>query len=160
MEYEIRQMLETDIPAVMKIENEIYATPWCEEMFRQEIVTGFAFVLIEKTQNMIAGYICGLLLVDEFNITNISVSKTFQKNGLGDFLLKFIVERLFSHHCYHFFLEVRESNLPAQKLYARNGFKVVGKRKKYYNLPSEDALIMQLDFKNSEEDEDYEGEYE
>ena len=39
-------------------------------------------------------------------------------------------------------LEVRESNLPAQNCYARAGFTVVGRRKNYYELPKEDALLM------------------
>lgn len=41
-----------------------------------------------------------------------------------------------------FFLEVRESNLAAQKLYEKMGYSNIGKRKRFYERPVEDAIIM------------------
>jgi [ribosomal protein S18]-alanine N-acetyltransferase len=42
-------------------------------------------------------------------------------------------------------LEVRKSNLPAQKLYEAMGFSTTGIRKGYYSDNGEDALAMTLE---------------
>ena len=42
------------------------------------------------------------------------------------------------------YLEVREHNRDAQRLYKHFGFEVIGRRKKYYPETGEDALVMQL----------------
>jgi len=42
-------------------------------------------------------------------------------------------------------LEVRVSNVPAQALYRKLGFRVVGRRFRYYDDTDEDALIMTLE---------------
>ena len=57
-----------------------------------------------------------------------------------------LIEGCKSQKCNSITLEVRESNLPALKLYEKLGFKVAGKRKKYYSDNGEDALIMWLYF--------------
>ena len=41
-------------------------------------------------------------------------------------------------------LEVRESNAPAVALYEKRAYRVVGRRKHYYEKPTEDALLMTL----------------
>ncbi len=142
---ELRQMRIKDITIVLSIEKQLFSSPWQKDMFLQEIKTGHAFVAIEKTKNTIAGYICGMMLYDEFNITNLAVCKAFQRQGLAETMVKFIIGQLIRHRCYKFFLEVRESNLPALAFYRKLGFSIIGKRNKYYNHPSEDALMMQLD---------------
>mgnify|MGYP002582415600 FL=1 len=48
-------------------------------------------------------------------------------------------------------LEVRESNLAARRLYEKNGFEIVGKRKNYYEKPAEDAILMSKFFQKEAE---------
>ena len=135
-----------DIPDIMELEKQLFSSPWSRDMFLQEIDTGFAFVLSAKETGKILGYICGLLLFDEFNITNVGVATEQQKQGFGEAMLKFIIARLLSQKCFKFFLEVRESNLAAIRLYEKFGFKILGRRKKYYNHPAEDALMLGISF--------------
>lgn len=146
----IRAMNINDLPRVMEIEKSLFSSPWCEEMFLEEIKSGYAYVVVEEPENLIIAYICGLLLYNEFNITNIAVHSDFQRMGLAERLVTFIIEKLLKMRCFSFFLEVRESNIAAIGLYKKLGFKIIGKRKKYYNNPIEDALIMQIDFCRSD----------
>ncbi len=140
-----------DIPAIMELEKQLFSSPWSRDMFLQEINTGFAFVLTAEDTGKLIGYICGLLLYDEFNITNVGVAAEYQKQGFGEVMLKFIIARLLGQQCFKFFLEVRESNLVAIRLYEKFGFKVLGKRKKYYNHPAEDALMLGISFLQQQE---------
>ena len=149
-DFEIRKMQITDIPPIMVLEKELFSSPWSREMFLEEINTGYAFVAAAKETSQIIGYICGLLLYDEFNITNVGVALEHQRNGLGQILLKFIIARLLQQKCFKFYLEVRESNTAAIRLYENFGFNIIGKRKKYYNHPLEDALMLGLSFLQSE----------
>ncbi len=141
-----------DIPDIMELEKQLFSSPWSRDMFLQEIDTGFAFVLSAKETEKILGYICGLLLFDEFNITNVGVAIEQQKQGFGEAMLKFIMARLLNQQCFKFFLEVRESNLAAIRLYDKFGFKILGKRKKYYNHPAEDALMLWISFLKHQEE--------
>ena len=65
----------SDLPAVMAIEVDNYLDPWQDEMFYQEIKFGTAFVLEEALSSQILGYVCGIQVLDEFSLTNISVKK-------------------------------------------------------------------------------------
>ncbi|RLC51843.1 MAG: ribosomal-protein-alanine N-acetyltransferase [Candidatus Cloacimonadota bacterium] len=151
---EIREMQIPDIPAIMELEKQLFSSPWSKDMFLQEINSGFAFVLTAKETGKILGYICGLLLFDEFNITNVGVAPEQQKQGFGEAMLKFIIARLLSQKCFKFFLEVRESNAAAIALYQKFGFEILGKRKKYYNHPVEDALMLGMSFLQKQEEID------
>ena len=106
-----------------------------------------------KETGKIIGYICGLLLYDEFNITNVGVTSDHQRDGFGQALLKFIISYLLKQNCLKFYLEVRESNIAAIRLYEKYGFYIIGKRKKYYNHPVEDALMLGLSFLQTNEQE-------
>lgn len=136
----IREMKREDIPNIMRMEKELFATSWEEEMFIEEIERQYAYVL--EIKNKIIGYICGWKLLDEFNITNIAVASDFQRKGFGKALVQFLMSKLLDENCFKFFLEVRESNQAAKKLYEKLGFVVIGSRKNYYHSPEEDAMVL------------------
>ena len=75
----------------------------------------------------------------EREILNIAVAPRFRRRGVADLLLS---SELASGCSY--FLEVRESNVAAQTLYRKFGFKEVGRRKKYYANPPETAIVMRV----------------
>ena len=140
MKEKIREMKREDIPNIMRMEKKLFTTSWEEEMFIEEIEKQYAYVL--EIKNKIIGYICGWKLLDEFNITNIAVASDFQRKGFGKALVKFLMSKLLDEKCFKFFLEVRESNQAAKKLYEKLGFVVIGIRKNYYHSPEEDAMVL------------------
>ena len=141
----IRKMKLEDIPTIMILEKELFSVAWEEEMFIEEIEKQYAYVL--EIKDIIIGYICGWKLLDEFNITNIAIAADFQRIGFGKALVQFLMSKLLDENCFKFFLEVRESNTAAKKLYEMMGFSIIGSRKNYYHSPQEDALILGLNFR-------------
>ena len=144
MGIEIRRMTLEDLPEIMKMEKELFTAPWSEYMFFKEIKSQYAYVLVNKNNEQIIGYVCGLKLFGELSITNLAVKKEFQRCGFGEKLIKYIINKLLEEKCFKFFLEVRESNHPAIKLYEKFGFEQIGIQVNYYNNPVENAVMMKL----------------
>jgi len=118
-------------------------------MFYQEIKFGTAFVLEEALSSQILGYVCGIQVLDEFSLTNISVKKDYQNRGFGFQLLEYVLARLIADSCKYCYLEVRVSNTKAVSLYEKFGFEKIGIRKGYYSNPIEDAYLMRLELTNT-----------
>ncbi len=91
-------------------------------------------------------YLAGMagiwMMVDEAHIVTIAVRKIHKMQGLGEWLLISIIEMAMRLNAKVVTLEVRISNVIAQKLYEKYGFTKAGTRKKYYSDNGEDALIM------------------
>ncbi len=90
----------------------------------------------------VCGYIGMWLIVDEGHITNLAVHPAYRRRGIGRLLLKSLIQAGKRYGLRRLTLEVRRSNLAAQKLYMEFGFTTVGVRSRYYLDNHEDALIM------------------
>lgn len=139
---EIRSMGFEDIEAVVKIEKENFSVPWDENGFLSFMLREGTIFLTALKDNEVVGY-CGLIsAADEADITNVSVSQSMRKKGIGGMLLSELIKEAGESGIKKIFLEVRESNIPAISLYNGFGFKQVGMRKDYYEKPVENALLM------------------
>mgnify|MGYP002680209191 FL=1 len=139
---EIRSMGFEDIEAVVKIEKENFSVPWDENGFLSFMLREGTIFLTALIDNEVVGY-CGLIsAADEADITNVSVSQSMRKKGIGGMLLSELIKEAGESGIKKIFLEVRESNIPAISLYNGFGFKQVGMRKDYYEKPVENALLM------------------
>jgi ribosomal-protein-alanine N-acetyltransferase len=97
----------------------------------------------------VVGY-CGFwMAADEAHISTIAVEHKYRRQGIGQLLLITAIERAVKLGANLLSLEVRVSNLAAQNLYRKYGFKVVGRRPRYYSDNREDALIMTVEHVNS-----------
>ncbi len=140
----IRELLEHDLPEVVGIENISFTTPWSETLFFNEIYKQRSIAKVAIIGEKIVGYICANYVADEGHILNLAVHPDFRGKGIAKTLVKNILGDLKETDCRFLYLEVRDSNNAAKELYGGFGFKVVGTRKKYYNKPEEDAVIMSL----------------
>ncbi len=104
-----------------------------------------------KPQPFIAGFAGIWMLVDEAHITNIAVWREYQGKGIEGLLLIAIFDLASELKASFLTLEVRASNLNAQKLYERYGFTRTGLRRGYYLDNREDAIIMSTGSANSPE---------
>jgi ribosomal-protein-alanine N-acetyltransferase len=114
-----------------------------EEVFSEK--SKLHLVLALEEGERIHGFLIGRLAGDQWEIENIAVDGALQRQGYGSQLLWEFLEHARQRGTAAF-LEVRESNLPARKLYEKMGFAEAGRRKSYYQSPTEDALILQLSF--------------
>ena len=114
---------------------------WNYNVFKSELENENSKYLVAKIDNNIVGFAGIIPIVDEADISNIVVHKDFRNQKIGSFLLECLLDLALSLNLKCINLEVRESNIPAIKLYEKYGFEVCGLRKKYYNN-SENAILM------------------
>lgn len=129
-----------DVDAAVELERRIYATPWSEQVFRDELAApGRTYVKAVSGADLV-GY-AGLMVVgDEAHVTTVVVDPANRAAGIGTRLMLQLVDHALESGAQSLTLEVRVSNQAAQALYRRFGMSPVGVRKKYY--VEEDALIM------------------
>ncbi|MFV3303658.1 ribosomal protein S18-alanine N-acetyltransferase [Pseudomonas sp. NY15181] len=137
-----RPMTEADLDAVLKIEYAAFSHPWTRGIFADGLKSYECWVMFEGTQQVGHGVI--QLILDEAHLLNITVKPESQGRGLGLTLLEHLMKRAHERGAVECFLEVRESNQPAYRLYERYGFNEVGRRRGYYPAVGgrEDALVM------------------
>ena len=116
--------------------------PWSKKSMLNELSNPLARYIIAENSEGIIGYIGLWIVLDEGHITNIAVHPQFREQGIGTKLIEALISRSSDWHITSITLEVRESNLIAQKLYNNFNFKVEGKRLNYYSDNNENALIM------------------
>lgn len=98
-----------------------------------------------QTDPRILGFVGLWFMVDECHITSIAVREKWRGRGVGELLLIGAIELAMANGSRVVTLEVRVSNLVAQSLYQKYGFKTVGTRKGYYTDNREDAFVMTTD---------------
>ena len=130
------------VPAVSKLENACFSTPWSEKSIREEMNNEWAFWLTAMEGESLLGYIGIQFGLDGGDIMTIATEPELRGKGIGKKLVLAAVEQLQEKHLGYLTLEVRPSNSPAIALYESLGFREVGRRKKYYRDPVEDALLM------------------
>lgn len=138
----IRLMQAADVEAVAKIERSVQSHPWTLKQF-QDAVTAYQSTVIE-VQGQVAGFCILQPVLDEANLLLMAIDLAQQGQGLGYQLLEASVAML-KNNPVQIFLEVRESNLAAIKLYEKSGFHQIDLRKNYYpnsNGSREHAIIM------------------
>jgi ribosomal-protein-alanine N-acetyltransferase len=135
-------MKEDDIPVVLEIEEISFATPWSEKDFLSELYNKSALTKVAAFEGNIIGYICVTFRAHESHILNLAVHPDFKRRGVATILVDGTIRELKKRGCVFMHLKVRVSNTGAQKFYELLGFKVESIRKKYYDKPDEDALMM------------------
>jgi len=144
-EVNIRPMQLTDVRAVMEIELAEYPYPWTARIFSDCVRVGY-FCRIGELEGEMAGYGVMSSGAGEAHILNVCVASRFQRRGLGRTLMLHMLDEAEQQGAETVFLEVRESNPVALRLYEGLGFNRVGTRKDYYPAPGgrEDAIILAL----------------
>ncbi|WP_123053318.1 ribosomal protein S18-alanine N-acetyltransferase [Clostridium sp. JN-1] len=131
------------IESVLVIDFLSFPTPWSRKSFEIELESNsFSRYIVAKKDGIIIGYAGMWIILDESHITNIAVHPDYRGISAGSALLESLIELSKSESVNSMTLEVRKSNLIAQKLYHKYGFIEEGLRKGYYQDNKEDAIIM------------------
>lgn len=133
-----------DLPEILSIEIDSFTVPWSEELFFHELRNPMSLSKVARAEGKIVGYVFGSRILDEGHILNLAVHKDYRRLGIATELVRDIIEDLRENGCRVIFLEVRESNETAKKIYKKFNFTIIGTRKNYYVLPVEDAVAMAL----------------
>ena len=141
----IRRATLSDLDGIYTIEKSSFSTPWSRDSMEQDLSNPVATYLVAEEEGQIRGYVGVWQVVDEGQITNVAVDKEYRGQGIGARLVESLVNHAKSNNLHILLLEVRQSNLPAQKVYSNKGFNQIAVRKNYYQHPKEDAIIMSLE---------------
>lgn len=138
----IRPMTMDDVDEVYIVEEDCFVDPWSKESIRKDLKNNLARYLVAQLDDKIVGYVGIWFVVDEGHITNVAVHSDYRGKKIGDKLVKEMIELCKENNIVAMTLEVRASNIVAQNLYRKYGFKMGGIRKEYYSDNKEDAIIM------------------
>lgn len=103
--------------------------------------SGWTIYIAEQGDEPV-GYIVGRAVVDQGEILNLGVALRARRRGIGSALVRRLLDDFAARGVESAFLEVRDSNVPAQQLYQSFGFTAVGRRRNYYHRPMEDAVVL------------------
>lgn len=137
--------VENDLDEVLPIEVALFSDPWPRQFFLEELRVAQSLACVARHRDKLAGYLLAWRLESEIHLGNIAVAPEFQRRGVGQALLSWLLERTREGGPGRITLEVRASNFAAQELYRRFGFEAVAVRRGYYHDSGEDALVMMKD---------------
>lgn len=153
-------MAANDLDAVQAVEAAAYPHPWSRKHFADSLAAGYAAVMLlgeaapgelvhppRTDGRLLLGYVIAMQGVDESHLLNITVAPSHQRQGWARCLLDALVLWSRAQRAQCLWLEVRQSNQRARRVYERYGFQQVGLRRAYYpTAPSgrEDAVVMSL----------------
>jgi ribosomal-protein-alanine N-acetyltransferase len=152
----LRPMTPEDLPAVMVLEEELFAPDtWTEAMYRDELSRGDTrFYVVaefhlegeddeepEGAEPVTVGYGGLIAYDDEAHVATLGVTKALQGEGIGSLLLDALLAEA-DRRSPVVLLEVRADNEAAQRLYQRRGFTEIGRRRGYYQPSGADAVVM------------------
>ncbi len=147
MEYQLVPMDRSHLAAVAALERLCFTTPWNEAMLEEELYNDTAsFIVAQRDDGEVLGYAGLHVILDEGYIDNVAVRPEYRRQGVADRLLD-VFCRFGQAHLAFLTLEVRPSNTAAVALYEKHGFREAGRRKNYYENPTEDALLLTKEFK-------------
>ena len=131
-----------------RLERICFSRPWSKRMLGEELENQCAAFLVAEDENgTVLGYAGLLVMIDEGYITNVAVFPEYRRLGVAAKIIEVYMNFAQANDLAFLTLEVRPSNEAALALYRRFGFEEVGRRKNYYDLPKEDALILTRFFK-------------
>lgn len=130
----------------MVIERASFSYPWSTQFFLQELKVPCARSLLAVVGGKVVGYVVHWRLSGETDIHNLAVHPAHRQRGIARSLLRAVIDEARQQGLKRVTLEVRKSNVPAQRLYESLGFVTRGVRQGYYSDDGEDALCMVLEF--------------
>jgi ribosomal-protein-alanine N-acetyltransferase len=140
----LRPMRDSDLDAVMRIEEAAYPFPWTRGIFRDCMRAGYP-MWVQERDGGIVGYGVLSIAADEAHVLNLCTAPGNEGHGLGQRMLQVLLRIARGGGAQRVFLEVRPSNPRAIALYDRSGFNEIGRRPRYYPAAGhgrEDAIVM------------------
>jgi [ribosomal protein S18]-alanine N-acetyltransferase len=147
---QIRPATLADAPALMGLERTAVTTAhWSEQRYLDLFSSAATprIALVIEDQSLLEGFLIARASTDEWEIENLVVAASARRRGCGTQLLGEFFRVARQHGARMLFLEVRESNLAARRLYEKCGFVETGRRRGYYLEPVEDAITYRLELR-------------
>ena len=133
-----------DLDGVLAIEDASFNNPTTREWYEAELKRPeVCHIYVLRTVDCPVAAFCAFWRVaDQIHINNLAVRPELRGQGLASRLLAGVMAESARMGADSATLEVRRSNTPALRLYAKAGFTEAGVRRNYYTQPVEDALVL------------------
>ena len=138
---EIRRMKPEDAAQAALLEQKVFPDPWSVQSLTDMLENPRTVAAAALLNGELAGYCSTGTVLDEGEILRIAVEETARNRKIGSALLEAVLAA--APEVVNWYLEVREHNQAALGLYRKFGFTEIGRRKRYYRDPEEDAVLMQ-----------------
>src|SRR5689334_23791085 len=143
MTVQIAPVTVDDVPSIVAIEQAAFSDPWSAASFREALAHPAVFFAgARRDEGELAGYVVAWFAADEGEIANLAVAPVAWGGGVGRALLTSALDAAGARGASAVYLEVRDSNERARRLYRSSGFEEVGRRRRYYRRPVEDAIVL------------------
>lgn len=134
---------------IASLHKKLFNLPWRQDFLEALLckTSNLSFVALTENKNEVVGFLLGSFVADEAEILSLGVNQKFQRLGVASKLLSAFLQNLKDNQAKRVFLEAGIDNNPAERLYKKYGFEVVGRRKNYYETykgSNVDAVIMSL----------------
>lgn len=113
---------------------------WQLASFQHDMAAANRTYVVMYDGPQLIGYIGTIQVLDQVDITGVAVSPKYQRRGIARRLMRQLMAQLTP--ATQLFLEVRETNSAARRLYEQVGFEPIGLRENYYQHPVENAILM------------------
>lgn len=143
-----REGVPADAEALAELHAAAFARGWEAAEFERLLTDAHArtHVAVDGPRGRLIGFVLSHVVPPEAEILSIAIAARRRGEGLGRRLLLHHLSRLAAAGITTSFLEVEEGNAPACALYARLGYREVGRRRGYYGASGADALLLRRDF--------------
>jgi ribosomal-protein-alanine N-acetyltransferase len=143
MSFTVKKLSSEYLCGAAELEKLCFSAPWSEDSLAILCKEGgVGYAAIGENDGTVLAYGGMLTVLDEGQITNIATHPEYRRRGLGEAVVRALIEYGKQNGINVISLEVRESNALAISLYEKFGFFVAGKRKNFYTNPRENALVM------------------
>ncbi len=141
----IKDFEEIHIDEVAEIERLSFTDAWSKKALLDSLKNEFSHFKV-YVEDKVLGYIGFYAVAGEGSITNVAVHPDKRGRGIGEKLVRAVIEEGERQKVEYITLEVRTSNETARRLYSKCGFVDMGIRKNFYSNPREDAVVMNYFF--------------
>lgn len=151
MSFSIAPADDTALAEIVAIEKAAFSDPWSMRSFREALGhPAVYFACARSSAGEVRGYVVAWFVADQGEIANLAVAPEGWGSGIGRALLDAAVKEARAREIEMVFLEVRDSNQRARRLYQSSGFEEVGRRREYYRRPVEDAIVLRRTLRQDE----------
>ena len=139
----VREAREGDLLSLLEIERTASHDPWGERAIRSQLSSEVGLSLVCEEGGRVLGSLYLSLIPPEGEVLALAVLPDARRRGAGRLLLENGMKMLKSGGACVLYLDARASNAPALALYSSLGFREIGRRRGFYSLPKEDAVLME-----------------
>lgn len=142
MDIRIRELERSDLHYAAELDRRAFEDGWSEKMFSAELEKDFAYYFAAEDGGGLLGFAGVWCVYETADVARIAVEPSARRRGIGEALMRALIEKAGEKGCCRMMLEVDETNSAARSMYRKLGFTEIDLRKNYYGEHS--AVIMEL----------------